>query len=77
MPTVFHHALSTDETNKVGAPYVLMEKLPGKQLPPLGQTKDEPYDRDRPTRQEIRPTRKIHEQLTEIIIELGEYLRAS
>src|SRR3569833_2261556 len=68
VPTVFHYAASSDGSNKLGISYLLMNKLPGHALPTLdyGEVYREPWP------SELRKAKKVHEQLTDIIIELGK-----
>lgn len=65
VPAVFAYCLQSDPENMVNASYILMEKLPGHPLPTL-----ERLDLDIDPNH-VKLAKKVHEQLTDIIFELG------
>ena len=67
VPEVYYHALKSDPKNTTGTTYLLMERLPGHALPTL-----EPDDDDNDWNPDhLLSAKKVHEQLTDLIIELG------
>jgi len=72
VPTVFGYAVSSDEGNRLGHSYLLMEKLPGHALPTLDRFDPDASDVEDPTPGELQIATKVHEQLTDFIIELGK-----
>ena len=73
VPQVYHHALQSDQSNPTGSSYIFMERLPGHELPTLepGEHEDSDDSWEAPSPEALRITRRVHEQLTDIIIELG------
>ncbi|RJE25068.1 Phosphotransferase enzyme family [Aspergillus sclerotialis] len=65
VPTVFAYYLHSSPKNKVNATYILMEKLPGHQLPTLEQEDFDPDPKD------LAIAHKVHQQLTDVILELA------
>lgn len=65
VPEVFALCLQSTPGNKVNATYILMERVPGHQLPPLEQTGFDPDPKD------LASAKKVHQQLTDIILQLG------
>lgn len=73
VPQVYHYSLQSDPGNSTGSSYIFMERLPGRELPTL-----EPDEHDdgedsweEPSAEALRITKRVHEQLTDIIIDLG------
>jgi hypothetical protein len=73
VPTFFGYAVSSDEGNKFGHSYLLMERLPGHALPTLDHFDPDASEVQDPTLEELRLARKVHEQLAGLVIELGKY----
>lgn len=67
VPMVFAYCLRSNPSNKVNATYILMEKLPGHQLPTLEQDDFDPDPKD------LAIAQKVHQQLTDVILELGTF----
>lgn len=65
VPEVFALCLQSTPGNKVNATYILMERLLGRQLPLLEQKDFDPDPNDLTT------AKKVHQQLTDIILQLG------
>ncbi|RMZ84286.1 hypothetical protein DV738_g731, partial [Chaetothyriales sp. CBS 135597] len=76
VPEVYHYALESDPENLTGTTYVLMERLPGHELPNLEPGSDDIDDDDSGwSPGHLLCAKKVHEQLTDLIVELGEYRR--
>ena len=68
VPEVYYHALKSDPKNTTGTAYILMERLPGHALPTVeADNGDDGWSPDN-----LLSAKKVHEQLTDLIIELGE-----
>ena len=70
VPEVYYHALKSDPKNTTGTAYLLMERLPGHELPTLEPDNDDGLDSWNPDH--LLSAKKVHEQLTDLIVELGE-----
>jgi hypothetical protein len=62
---VYAYKVKSAAENGVNATYILMERLDGHPLPTLEQTSFEPDPKD------LMLEKKVHSQLTDIILELG------
>lgn len=66
VPRVYDYAVKSDPRNVAGVSYILMEHLGGKPLPELDSLDLEPSAHD------LALVKKVHQQLTDVILELGE-----
>lgn len=66
VPTVFAFTVKSNPDNKVNATYILMEKLMGHQLSVL----EDEWRNPKP--QDLALAKRVHEQLTDMILELGK-----
>ncbi|KAI9814083.1 MAG: hypothetical protein M1826_002328 [Phylliscum demangeonii] len=64
VPCVYDYAVKSEPKNATGVSYILMEYLPGCPLPELERSL-EPSEKDRAI------TRKVHQQLTDLMLELA------
>jgi hypothetical protein len=75
---VYHYALESDPENPTRTTYLLMERLPGHELPTLEPGSDDD-DEDDDDGSGWSPghlcAKKVHEQLTDLMVELGERRR--
>ncbi|KAK2754782.1 hypothetical protein FQN54_006675 [Arachnomyces sp. PD_36] len=65
VPQVYGSGRQSDPTNKTNVTYIFMERMKGRSLPVV---EERPYE---PTTTEISLVRKVHEQLADIILQLG------
>jgi hypothetical protein len=72
VPQIYHHALQSDPGNLTGTTYLMMEKLRGHELPTLEPDEDDDFGYNW-SPEKLRMARKVHEQLTDLIIELGKH----
>jgi hypothetical protein len=70
VPTVFDYATSSNQANTLGISYILMEKLPGIPLPTFEEGQNGLLNFD-PSPAQLQLAHKVHQQLTDVIIELG------
>ena len=70
IPHVYHYAVASDPRNPTGVSYVLIQRLPGKPLPVI-----ESLDLE-PSMHELSVAKRVHQQLADIVIELGETISA-
>jgi hypothetical protein len=68
VPEVYAYEVQSAPGNKVNATYILMEYLSGHELPTLERKTLEISD------EEIAVVKKVHTQLTDIILELGIFI---
>ena len=75
VPQIYHHALQSDLGNPTGSSYIFMERLPGHELPTLEPDEHDDGDGswEEPSAEALRITRRVHEQLTDIFIDLGRH----
>ena len=71
MPTVFEYAVASNTA--FGHPYLLMEKLPGHALPTLHKPWDGVSEWKDTSPEDLRLAEKVHQQLTDVMIELGKH----
>lgn len=69
VPQVYGYAIGSDHRNSTGVSYILMEKLSGQPLPVLEDMDLEPNARD------LALARKVHQQLADVTLELGEHIK--
>lgn len=65
VPEVFAYCLKSNPENTVNATYILMERLPGRQLPLLERGDFEPDPKA------LTLAQKVHQQLTDVILQLA------
>lgn len=70
VPRVYDYAVKSNPKNATGVSYILMEHLGGQVLPELLPGPDSSYFE--PNAHELALAKKVHQQLTDVIIELGE-----
>lgn len=75
VPEVYHYALESDPENPTGTTYLLMERLPGHELPTLEPGSDDDDGGGGWSLGHLLCAKKVHEQLTDVIVELGEHRR--
>lgn len=66
VPQVYGFCRQSDSANKTKVTYVFMEKMKGHHLPTIEK------DSEDATPEEIAIARKVHEQLTDVILQLGK-----
>jgi hypothetical protein len=68
VPHVYDYAVRSNRSNATGVSYILMEKMGGKPLPEFERLDLEPNACD------LALVKKVHQQLTDVILELGEII---
>jgi hypothetical protein len=66
VPEIYCYYLQSDPRNKMGVPFMIMECLPGQTLASIASWRPEMLDNED-------AARKLHEQITDIMIELGSF----
>jgi hypothetical protein len=66
VPQVFDFCIQSDPRNKTNVTYTLMERMQGHHLPVIEQESLEPDPKG------LAMAKKVHEQLTDVILELGK-----